>query len=154
MKQRKKKKGRIKRLKPESRILLLTLLVLIGCGSKMPPPGKPDLDPPRINITYPEAFDTVKGVVYIRYTCEDKSPIDWIKLYVDGRITFTLSNLSDSIPFKSDSLYDEEHKLMLEAKDKWDNVGKSPIVQIITNNGNKKEEKKDEGMDREHKGIR
>ncbi len=132
---------------------LLLILVFPGCGSRMPPPGKPDIDPPEIKITYPAPLDTVKGTIYIKYTIKDKSPIQWIGLYVDGIKQILDSTHRDSLFFKSDTLYDGVHKIMLKAKDKWDNTGQSNVVKVITLNGNKKEEK-DEGMDREHKGVR
>ncbi len=142
-----KRKGHVKTL------LLFSLFAFSGCGSKMPPPGKPDIDPPRIKITYPRSMDTVKGSIYIKYSYEDKSSLKWIRLYIDGIKSLLDSSLSDSLLFKSDTLYDGVHKLMLEAKDRWDNVGKSKTVAVITVNGNKKEEK-DEGMDGEHKGAK
>ena len=149
--QRKRNIG--KRRRHISSILFILLFAFAGCGSKMPPPGKPDIDPPSIKITYPVPFDTIKGIVNVKYLCTDKSPVMWVKLYVDGRIFYTDSAVSFSIPFKSDTLYDGKHNLMLEAKDKWDNAAKSPIVTIITNNGKKKEDK-NEGVDRIHNTIR
>ena len=131
-------------------LLLLLPVIFFGCGSKMPPPGKPDIDPPEIEITYPQAMDTIKGSIYVKFSYKDKSPLQWIRLYVDGVRSASDSSFSDSLLFKSDTLYDGVHKLMLEAKDKWDNLGKSEIVTVVTVNGNKKEEK-DEGVDGEYK---
>lgn len=145
-----KTKRKLKRVKV---LLLFLLFYPVGCGSRMPPPGKPDIDPPKLKILYPKDMDTVKGLIYVRYSYEDKSPLLWIQLYVDGRRTFLDSSLIDSIPFISDSLYDGIHKVWLQAIDKWDNLGKSKPVRIITLNGNKREDK-DERVGPEHKGTK
>ncbi len=148
--QRERKKENVEGEKKNKTFLLL-LLFLTSCASRMPPPGKPDTDPPEIKIVYPQDKDTVYKFLQVRYIYKDKSPLSWIGLYIDGRRVFVDSIKRDSIVLKMDTLPDTIHTIYIEAKDRWDNTGKSNIVKIFTV-GEKRSEMKNEGMDREYKG--
>ena len=134
-----------------SNTIFLLLLFLSSCASRMPPPGKPDIDPPKVRIVYPKDKDTVYKFLEVRYIYKDKSPLSWIGLYVDGRRVFVDSIKRDSIVLKMDTLSDTIHTIYIEARDRWDNTGKSNKVKIFTV-GEKRSERKNEGMDREYKG--
>ena len=149
---RRKKAGNTERRNPID--IVIFMLFFLGCGSRMPPPGKPDIDPPVVKITYPGEMDTVKGTVYVKYNYEDRSLPRLVSLYVDGiRTVLDSMQFMDSLMFKSDTLLDGIHRLQVVAQDKWDNVGKSKVVSVVTSNGNKKEGE-DERMGGEHKRVK
>ncbi len=132
-----------------SSVFILLGLLLLSCASRMPPPGKPDIDPPSIKIVSPKNGDTLRGVFYVKYIYRDKSPLAKFWLFIDSRKVVEDSILRDSIELHTDSLLDTVHFLHAEAMDKWDNRGKSNTVRVFTLLG-KRREKKNEGMDREH----
>ncbi len=143
-------KRRESREKRKTKIVLLFVLFGLSCASRMPPPGKPDIDPPRISILEPKNGDTVSRVLKIKYEYRDKSPLSWMGIYLDSKMVFSDSLERDSVLLKVDSLMDTVHSLYIEAKDKWDNKARSNHVEFYTIGG-KRRKGKDEGVDREHK---
>ncbi len=132
-----------------SKLILLFILLSLSCASRMPPPGKPDIDPPDIKIISPTNGDTVRGLLSVKYVYSDRSSLGWLGVYIDGRRVMEDSVIRDSILLKVDSLLDTMHTLYLEAKDKWDNLGRSNHIRFFTSGG-KRRKPENEGMDREH----
>lgn len=114
------------------RLALVFILLAGACGHKAPPPGKPDVTPPEIVLTYPKNNDTL-GVDTVRpeFEIKDKSPIKTYILILDGRNIVSTSD-TDSLFFTTDSLVDSlPHTLSLRASDIWDNWGVSPDVKFF-----------------------
>lgn len=94
----------------------------------MPPPGKPDTEPPDVEILSPFDRDTLEGEIEIKIGVKDKSRIIYVEVFSDDK-----SIGKDSIPpyifkfFLSDSV----HFLKAKAIDEWDNIGYSKKIKIV-----------------------
>jgi hypothetical protein len=107
-----------------------------GCARKAPPPGKPDLEAPVLEILYPADDDTVSDSVLVQTTVKDKSPIQSVALFVDG----TLASSDSTDPYEplwdTSELLDTSHTLYIQSVDRWDNRGRSSPIRVFTRNGN------------------
>jgi len=114
--------------------LILVSFIASACGRKMPPPGKPDVDPPAITITQPHSGDTLRGEINVNFLIQDKSKIKWVSLFVDNKEEFRDSTEPFSLSFKTDSLADTLHLIKVKACDFWDNIGESKVVEVFIRN--------------------
>ncbi len=119
----------------------LTLALVLSCAHMAPPPGKPELEGPRLQFLYPQNGDTVSGLVQVAIEAWDTSGVALVRLSVDGEELG-----ADSVPpytfwWPTDTLYDEPHTLRAEALDRWDNKSAASI-KVFTKNGNEPPEEK------------
>jgi len=61
------------------------------------PPPPPDRTPPIITWLAPFAGSTVRDTVELCFLARDESPIDSLKIYIDGEIEFVLAGQGDSL---------------------------------------------------------
>ncbi|MEO0260463.1 MAG: Ig-like domain-containing protein [candidate division WOR-3 bacterium] len=108
--------------------IIFLMIILNFCAKKMPPPGKPDTQPPDVEILNPSDRDTLEGEIEIKIEVKDKSKIIYVEVFSDDK-----SIGKDSIPpyiFKF-LLSDSVHFLRAKAIDEWDNIGYSGKIKII-----------------------
>jgi len=127
-------KARKKIIKNAGISLILASFIVSACGRKMPPPGKPDVDPPVIAITQPHAGDTLRGEINVNFLIQDKSKVKWVSLLVDNKEELRDSTEPFSLSFKTDSLADTLHLIKVKACDFWDNIGESKVVEVFIRN--------------------
>ncbi len=105
--------------------------LLISCAKIAPPPGKPEMEPPVIEVVYDSIFSGFP--VTLSVSVKDKSPIRFVRVSsADGRryaevnpmvrettLTFLLDTLYDYSPV--DSLW-KGSNLKVESADVYDNA--------------------------------
>ncbi len=111
------------------------VLVALACAHVAPPPGKPELDGPRLRFIYPRNGDTVSGLVQVAVEAWDTSGVALVKLSADGEELGADSSEPFIFWWTTDTLYDQAHTLRAEALDRWDNKS-SASIKIFTRNGN------------------
>lgn len=116
---------------------IIPVLILAGaCARVAKPPGKPELVGPQVEITWPQEGDTLRDTVVVRIWAFDSSGVSAVGLRVDGYDIGVDSTEPYEITLVTDTLYDELHTLRAWATDRWDNVGQSPGIKVMTLNGN------------------
>ena len=108
--------------------VVFLIMILSFCAKKMPPPGKPDTEPPYVEILTPYDRDTLYGEIEIKVEVKDRSRIIYVEVFSDDK-----SIGKNSIPpyiFKF-SLSDSVHFLKAKAVDEWDNIGYSKKIKVI-----------------------
>lgn len=114
----------------------------------MPPPGKPDIDPPKLRIRGILEGDTLRDTTGILFEVEDKSPLKWVRLLVDRSPVLTDSVAPFELFLDPFAFPDTLHTLQIEAADTWDNIGRSPPLRVYF--GVAKEEKRNESKGDSH----
>jgi len=115
--------------------------LLAGCAHVAPPPGKPELDGPRLRFIYPRNGDTLSGLVQVAVEAWDTSGVALVKLSADGEELGSDSAEPFVFWWRTDTLYDQAHTLRAEAFDRWDNES-SASIKVFTRNGNEPPEEK------------
>jgi hypothetical protein len=110
------------------KIILFIFILILLCAKKMPPPGKPDIDPPDVEIVSPLDGDSVIGEIEVKINANDKSKIIYVELFVDDK-KFGVDSLLPYI-FKF-SPSDSVHFLRASAIDEWENIGWSKKIKVI-----------------------
>jgi len=119
--------------------LFLLITILTGsCGRKAPPPGKPDVDGPVLEIRGISPGDTLSDTVNLSVEAHDKSGISFVSLFVDGSEVLRDSVSPYEFNWNTTELEDTLHEVMAKGIDKWDNWGESPKIKVFTKNGNVK----------------
>lgn len=104
------------------------IIFLAFCAKKAPPPGKPDTDPPEVEIVFPEEGAFVSGTTLVRINVKDKSKV----IYVEGFADKNSLGQDSSEPYVFKFLpFDSIHFLSAVAVDEWDNRGKSGRIKVI-----------------------
>ncbi len=107
---------------------IVFILLISFCAKKSPPPGKPDTDPPEVEIISPENNTFVSGTTFVKVEAKDKSKIIYAEALLDKN-----SLGQDSQPpytFKFSPI-DSIHFLSAIAIDEWDNRGRSGKIKVI-----------------------
>ena len=120
---------------------LLGFALALACAHVAPPPGKPELEGPRLRFLYPQKGDTVSGLVQVAVAAWDTSGVAVVKLFADGEELGADSAEPYTFWWRTDTLYDEPHTLRAEALDRWDNKS-SASIKVFTLNGNEPPEGK------------
>ena len=123
-------------------IVPLCLCLVSRCARKAPPPGKPDLKPPHLQILYPTSSDTLSDTVRLEVQITDQSPLRSVHLLVDGNPVVSDSAVPYEFLWDTSELVDTVHTLHLKATDRWDNEGRSKSLTVFTRNGNEPERPK------------
>jgi len=114
----------------------MALLFLLACAKLGSPPGKPELVGPAVQILYPLAGDTVSDTVGVLVDAVDPSGVNRVLLRVDGEDVGADSTAPYELAWPTNDLYDQGHRLVAIAYDRWDNEGRSDTVRVFTFNGN------------------
>jgi hypothetical protein len=132
-------------------VLLLIPSLFSGCARKAPPPGKPDVTPPLLQILYPTPNDTLSDTVRLGIQVSDRSSIRSVRLFVDGNPVASDSTEPYEILWDTSALVDTTHSLYLQATDRWDNTGTSKPLTVYTRNGHAPEPPGGKRMDEREK---
>ncbi|MEO0146093.1 MAG: Ig-like domain-containing protein [candidate division WOR-3 bacterium] len=111
-------------------------LAFVACAKVGSPPGKPELAGPVVRIVSPLNGDTVSDTVMVIVDAFDPSGVRRVLLRADGEDVGPDSTSPYQIPWPTAELYDQEHRLVAIAYDRWDNEGRSDTVRVFTLNGN------------------
>ncbi len=109
----------------------IALMLMVSCAKVAPPPGKPEMDPPVLRVSYDSLFSGFP--VTISVSVADESPIRFVRVTsTDGRkyaesrpmvretsLVFVLDTLFDYSPY--DSVWSGSG-LKVEAADVYDNL--------------------------------
>ncbi|MDI6851321.1 MAG: Ig-like domain-containing protein [bacterium] len=104
---------------------------IISCGYKTPPPGKPDVNPPQIKITFPEEGDTIYADTIVNFFINDESAIKKVALLINEKIVSVDSIPPFSLEIKLETIQDSVATVKVRATDFWDNTGESRPVKIF-----------------------
>lgn len=110
--------------------LFIFLLLLIDCGYKAPPPGKPDWRPPVVQTVYPQEGDTIYSDTVVNFLISDESPIRVVRLIVDGKVVSVDSIAPFELRLLREFLKDSS-RVKVAAIDNWDNIGESKSVTVF-----------------------
>lgn len=108
--------------------ILFIILIFSFCAKKAPPPGKPDIDPPEVEIVSPENNAFVSGTTFVNVNAKDKSKIVYVEAFLDGNSLGQDSNPPYIFKFFP---FDSIHFLNAIAVDEWDNKGRSGKIRVI-----------------------
>lgn len=108
--------------------MIILIIILNFCAKKMPPPGKPDTEPPDIEILTPSDRDTLENEIEIKVEVKDKSKIIYVECFSDDK-SIGKDSISPYI-FKF-ILSDSVHFFKIKAIDEWDNIGYSKKIKVI-----------------------
>lgn len=108
--------------------IIILMIFLNFCAKKMPPPGKPDTEPPEVKILTPSDNDTLENEIEIKVEVKDKSKIIYVECFSDDK-SIGKDSISPYI-FKF-ILSDSAHFLKAKAIDEWDNIGYSGKIKVI-----------------------
>ncbi len=117
------------------------MLLVSSCGYKAPPPGKPELEGPKITIIEPHEADTVKDTACVVFKAHDPSKTARAALFVDGTSVSELkiakpdTTVVGTLCFNSAEYYDGIRKIHVVAYDTWDNRGESGRITVYSLNG-------------------
>jgi len=105
------------------------LFLVFSCAKKMPPPGKPDISPPKIQLS-DFKFNSINDTGFISLVCKinDNSKISRTLIYIGDSIFYRDTLNKDSFSFDCKFyvplfLKDSLIILKIESADEWDNVG-------------------------------
>lgn len=108
--------------------IIFILIFLLFCAKKEPPPGKPDIDPPEVEIVSPENDAFVSGTTLVEVNVKDKSKIIYVEAFLDNNSLGQDSNPPYIFKFFP---FDSVHFLSAIGVDEWDNRGKSGRIKVI-----------------------
>jgi|Deesub1362B_J571_1020462.scaffolds.fasta_scaffold00043_5 hypothetical protein len=112
----------------KGKILFLLFLCFSFCAKKAPPPGKPDIDPPDVEIVSPENGAFVSGTTLVKVNAKDRSKVIYVEAFADKNSL----GQDSSEPYIFKFLpFDSIHFLSAVAIDEWDNRGKSGRIKVI-----------------------
>lgn len=118
-------------------VIFLMAFFATSCGRKAPPPGKPDVDGPVLEIKGITQGDTISDTADLNVEASDKSGISFVALFVDGSEILRDSASPYNFTWDTGKLPDTLHVVVAKGLDTWDNWGVSPKIIVITRNGNK-----------------
>lgn len=130
--------------------IYIFLLLFLSCAKKAPPPGKPDTDPPEVEIIYPEPNSFVSGTTLVKVEAKDRSKIIYVEAFLDNNSLGQDSQTPYIFKFLP---IDSIHFLSAVAVDEWDNKGKSKKVKVI-NKDFKRDTLEEEGLKRNIKMLK
>ena len=128
-------------------ICSIFMFLIAACGYKAPPPGKPELKGPSIEIVSPSQRDTVSDTVQVVVNVSDPSGVAIVLLLVDGTEVVRDSVEPYELRFDTSQFFDGEHQILVKASDRWDNWSTSKPLTLIFKNGKveRHENKRDTG---------
>jgi hypothetical protein len=112
-------------------VFILPAFLLLSCGYKAPPPGKPDINPPQVRITYPQEGDTVYTDTSVSFLINDESQIKKVALVINEKTVEVDSTLPFTLPLKLEDIQDSVAIIKVRAVDIWDNTGESKPVKVF-----------------------
>lgn len=104
---------------------------IMSCGYKAPPPGKPDVNPPQIRITFPQEGDSLYADTTVNFLINDESAIKKVALLVNEKVVSVDSIPPFSLEIKLETIQDSVATVKVRATDLWDNTGESRPVKIF-----------------------
>jgi hypothetical protein len=112
-------------------VFIFPALLLLSCGYKAPPPGKPDINPPQVRITYPLEGDTVYTDTSVSFLINDESQIKRVALIINEKTVKVDSAPPFTLPLKLEDIQDSVAIIKVRAVDIWDNTGESKPVKVF-----------------------
>ena len=112
-------------------VFIFPAFLLLSCGYKAPPPGKPDINPPQVRITYPLDGDTVYTDTSVSFLINDESQIKKVTLVINEKTVEVDSTPPFTLPLKLEDIQDSVAIIKVRAVDIWDNMGESKPVKVF-----------------------
>ena len=121
-----------------SKHLAATLLaagVTAGCLASTELP--PDAIPPQVQITAPQAGDTVGGGVSVEVSANDNYSVEVVRILIDGTLRGTFYARPYQVLWGTFGLANNSsHTIVAEAVDGANNVGRAQISVVVFNDKN------------------
>lgn len=119
--------------------LSLILFLLLACGRRGYPPGKPEVEGPEIKIISPSEGDILRGTVVVKIDAKDPSGVRFVYLFVDQKEVARDSSPPYEIKWDTSIFPDTLHTILVKGQDKWDNWGESEKIHVYTENERREE---------------